>query len=78
MGNFNGLIIWFQASEKGSDSDAYKALATKFSLSDEEMEKIVGSKSMISMIMQNINGTIINEPNIGLSGGFDEYQLCRL
>ena len=66
------------ANGGGKDSADWKMLATKFGLDQDQMTNIVGENSMIAMIRQNIYETILNDSSLGLSGKFDEEQLCRL
>jgi hypothetical protein len=61
MNSVGGLVWWFKACEFGKTSDQWTTLATKFALDEDAMEKIVGSKSMISMIYMNIHNTILSE-----------------
>lgn len=53
------------------------AIMEKFTITEAEMQQIVGPQSMIAMISNQISNTMLTDPELDLRGVFDMTALAQ-
>ena len=66
MDSTSKLTNWFIAKIEGNSSSTYSDIMTKFGLNDDQMNQIIGNRTIIGQVMNQIQNTILTDPDLAL------------